>query len=116
MYGLTDASLMWFKRVKKFVGENSETSSITDPALFMRHHNDKLIGVMTVHVDDFLCAGLDLFYLNIISNSRQPRYLDLNIESEKIHIAIDQNNYIEQLKKVDINPLFKFKKKKKNFT
>ena len=128
VYGLTDASLMWFKRVKKFVGENSETSSITDPALFMRHHNDKLIGVMTVHVDDFLCAGLDLFYLNIISNSRQPfsvgkeencnfRYLDLNIESEKIHIAIDQNNYIEQLKKVDINPLFKFKfKKKKNFT
>ena len=124
MYGLTDASLMWFKRVKKFVGENSETSSITDPALFMRHHNDKLIGVMTVHVDDFLCAGLDLFYLNIISNSRQPfsvgreencnfRYLDLNIESEKIHIAIDQNNYIEQLKKVDINPLFKFKFKKK---
>ena len=72
---------------------------------------------------DFLCAGLDLFYLNIISNSRQPfsvgreencnfRYLDLNIQSEKIHIAIDQNNYIEQLKKVDINPLFKFKKKK----
>ena len=31
--GLT--SLMWFKRVEKFVNENNETSSITDPALLM---------------------------------------------------------------------------------
>ena len=67
MYGLTAASLMWFKRVKMFVDENNGTSSITDTAIFMWHHNDKLIGVMTVRVDDFLCAGTDLFYLNIIS-------------------------------------------------
>ena len=31
--GLT--SLMWFKRVEKFVNENNETSPITDPALLM---------------------------------------------------------------------------------
>ena len=67
MYGLIDASLMWFKRVRKFVDENNGTSSIMDTAIFMWHHNDKLIGVMTVRVDDFLCAGTDLFYLNIIS-------------------------------------------------
>ena len=67
VYGLIDASLMWFKRVKKFVDENNGTSSILDPALFMCYRNDKLIRVMTVHVDDFLCAGIDLFYLNIMS-------------------------------------------------
>ena len=39
------------------------------------------------------------------------RYLSLNIQSEKFHIAIDQNNYIEQLKKVDIKPVRKFQKK-----
>ena len=27
-----------------------------DPALCMWHHNDKLIGMMTVHLDDFLRA------------------------------------------------------------
>ena len=80
----------------------------------MWHHNDKLIGVMTVHVDDFLYAGTDLFYRNIISKLRETfsvgreatcnfQYLGLNIQSEKIHNAIDQNNYIELLKKVDIN-------------
>ena len=35
----------------------------------------------------------------------------MNIQSEKFHIAIDQNNYIEQLKKVNIDPLCKFQKK-----
>ena len=100
VYGLTDASLMWFKKVKKFVDENNGTSSITDPALFLSHHNDKLIGVMTVQVDDFLCAGTDLFYLNIISKLRETlsvgrekhcnfRHLGLNIQSEKFHIATD---------------------------
>ena len=29
LYGLTDVSLMWFKRVKKFVDENNGTSSLT---------------------------------------------------------------------------------------
>ena len=73
---------------------------------------------MTVHVDDFWCPGTDLFYLNIISKLRETffvgreencnsRYLGLNIQSEKIHITINQNNYIEQLKKVDINPVCK---------
>ena len=64
----------------------------------MRHHNDKLIGVTTVHVDDFVCVGTYLFYLNI-SKLRETfsvgkkencnfRYLGLNIQSEKIHIAV----------------------------
>ena len=39
------------------------------------------------------------------------RYLGLNIQSEKFHIAIDQNNYTEQLKKVDIDPVHKFLQK-----
>ena len=122
VYGLTDASLMWFKRVKKFVDENNGMSSITDPALFIWHHNDKLFGVMTVHVDDFLCAGTDLLYRSVILKLRETfsvgreencnfRYLGLNIQPEKFHIAIDQNNYIEQLKKVDIDPVCKFQKK-----
>ena len=42
---------------------------ITITALFMWHYNDKLIGVMNVHIDDFLYAGTDLFYLNIISKT-----------------------------------------------
>ena len=82
---------------------------------------DKLIGVMTVHIDNFLCAGTDLFYRSVRSKHRETfsvgreencnfRYLDFNIQSEKFHIATDENNCIELLKKVYINPVRKFQK------
>ena len=57
---------------------------ITITALFVWHHNNKLIGVMTVHVDDFLCAGTDLFYLNIISKLRETFF----VGREEIVISI----------------------------
>ena len=41
-----DASLMWFKRIKKFVDKNNRMSS----ALFMWDHNDNLIRVTTFYV------------------------------------------------------------------
>ena len=39
---------------------HTHTHTHTHTALFIWHHNDKLTGVMTVHVDDFLCAETDL--------------------------------------------------------
>ena len=69
-----------------------------------------------------MCAEIDLFYGSVISKLKKMfsvgieencnfRYLGLNIQSEKFHIAIDQNNYTEQLKKVDIDPVHKFLQK-----
>ena len=80
----------------------------------MWHCNDKHFGVMALHVDDVLCAETDFFieiYQNFSVGGEENcsfRYLGLNIQLEKIHIVIDQNNYIEQLKKVGINPVRKF--------
>ena len=80
----------------------------------MWHRNDKHFGVMALHVDDVLCAETDFFieiYQNFSVGGEENcsfRYLGLNIQLEKIHIVIDQNNYIEQLKKVGINPVRKF--------
>ena len=62
----------------------------------MWHHNDKLTGVMNVHVDDLLYERKDLFYLNIILKLREMfsigreescnfRYLGLNILREISH-------------------------------
>ena len=69
---------------------------------------------MALHVDDVLCAETDFFieiYQNFSVGGEENcsfRYLGLNIQLEKIHIVIDQNNCIEQLKKVGINPVRKF--------
>lgn len=87
----------------------------------MLHHNDKVTGVMTVHIDGVLWAGSDLFDQSVISKLAEIlpagigenfdfQYLGLNIQSETFHFAIDQNNCTEQLKKVDIDPVGKFQK------
>ena len=54
VYSLTDTSLMWYEKVQKFVTDNEGKISVADPALFMWHENKNLIGVICVHVDDFL--------------------------------------------------------------
>ena len=54
------------KLVKKFIYENGGKSSITDSALFMWHHNNKLTGVKNVHVDDILFAETEFFHQNVI--------------------------------------------------
>ena len=60
-------SLMWYKWVKKFVYGNGGNSSITDPALFMWHCNNKLSCIMTVHEDNFLCARTDSYFIKMTS-------------------------------------------------
>ena len=45
VYGLTDASLMWYEKVQKFVVENRGKISATGPPLFMWHENEGLIGM-----------------------------------------------------------------------
>lgn len=52
----------WYSRTREFVAENDGTVSKLDPALFMWHEKNKLIGVIGIHVDDFSCAG-EIFYL-----------------------------------------------------
>ena len=68
---------MWYTWVKKFVYENGGKSFITDLALFIWHHKNKLIGIMIVHVDAFLCAGTELFYQNVIYKSLYKKHFQL---------------------------------------
>ena len=61
VYGLPDASLKWYEKVRKSMEGLNGKMSVLDNALFMWHKNGVLIGMIAVHVDDFLCAGNDIF-------------------------------------------------------
>ena len=61
VYGLCDTSLKWYSRIWKFVAENDATVSKVDPALFMWYKKDKLISIIGIDNDDFLCAGENSF-------------------------------------------------------
>ena len=77
IYGLSDASLKWYLRVKNSVNSNSGTISKVDPSLFLWYNeSDELIGYILVHVDDFLFAGNIDFHKTIITKFN---YLGLNV-------------------------------------
>ena len=107
---------MWYKGIHKFVIENGGKISVTDPALYMWHENEDLMGVIYVHVDDFLCSGTNMFFQNIIfklcktfsvgkEENNSFRYLGLNISKNKNNfVTINQSDYINQLNKIIIEP------------
>ena len=68
MYNLSDASLTWYTRVKKFVTESNSVISKIDPSLFIWCNTKQgVVGLMAIHVDDFLCIGDNDFIESILS-------------------------------------------------
>ena len=115
VYGLSDASLQWYLRIKSFVINSGGVISKLNPSLFLWYDQDKqLRGLMAVHVDDFLCKGSHKFLASLISKienaytvgkeeSHNFRYVGLNIQCVNSNISVDQFSYIKGLNKVEIN-------------
>ena len=113
VYGLVDASRNWFLSVKNELIQLKCEQSKLDPALFYWFHEGKLEGLFLMHVDDFLWAGSELFNVTIISPLRKKfcfgkesdsrfRYIGLHIEQTKGEIYIHQQDYIDELKQVNM--------------
>ena len=112
-YGLYDASRRWFMAVKEQLLELKMKSLSGDDALFYLIEDGKLIGMCNLHVDDFLIGGTPDF-LNRIERKLKGRftfgkielqkfkYTGLNIEQNEEGIFIDQNEYIQSIKPIEI--------------
>lgn len=66
VYGLSDASLCWYNRVKDVMVKCGASISTVDPTVFYWFKNGKLNGLLASHVDDFIWAGEDSFKTDII--------------------------------------------------
>lgn len=106
VYGLTDASMKWYKRVKSTMIHLGGKMSSVDSALFIWHKNDCLQGLIAVHVDDFLWAGNDDFYELTIQKlndtftigkeeSKSFKYLGINVTHNSTGIEFTQTDYID---------------------
>ncbi|CAC5386684.1 unnamed protein product [Mytilus coruscus] len=101
VYGLADASLKWYEKVKKTLNECGGTESKIDPAVFYWHDSNGLVRVLAVHVDDFLWAGTNLFETEIKNRT--------TVVACKTNIAFDiamitsklKTSTIEDLKRVN---------------
>ena len=87
--------------------------SKADPSLFYYKNNNELEGIVTIHVDDFLNAGSEYFFQELIPKIRKKftvgkecntafRYLGLDLKENNNGISLNQSYYINLLNIVNI--------------
>ena len=58
-YGLTTAPVEWFLKVNEVMRELGAEQCVCDPCVWRYIRDDKLVGLIGAHVDDFLVCGDD---------------------------------------------------------
>ena len=114
VYGLSDASRIWYLRVHGELLKHGATASKYDKAVFTWKHNGNVQGILAAHVDDFLWVGTDNFVKNVIDPLRNTfkvsteskdcfKYVGININKSGPTIKLDQKPYIESLNPADLH-------------
>ena len=116
LYGLKDASRQWFFKVKDKLMKLGCQQSRLDPGIFFfKDQASKLIGMIGLHVDDFLHAGTPEFNQQIIIEINKEFKVGKNEKQNFIYtgfvfsqnrngICLHQNRYTENLEISFINP------------
>ena len=117
IYGLNDAPRAWYDKVRSEMKRFGATVSKFDKAVFMWHENDKLIGLLVSHVDDFSFAGTDAWEQCILKKIKTSfsislhqtdsfRYLGLIVKQENKCVTITQDLYIQTITPINIKRNF----------
>ena len=113
MYGLTDASHLWYIRVREELAKLNVSRSKFDDAIFYYHKNNNLEGIISTHVDDVFWGGTQAFQENVIGcitnifriNKESQHsfvYLGLSLKQNEYDIELNQDNYISEMSPVEI--------------
>ena len=101
--------------MKKILDKQNFKTLQTDEAFFYkRDQNNKLIGMIILHVDDFLIAGNEQFLRETkeqlserfeFGSIKEDRFefTGLNIDQKIGEISIDQNKFIGEIEPVQVN-------------
>ena len=108
-YGLKDASRMWFSSISEYLLGIGMTKSVADSCLFYHLKNNRLQGLIMIHIDDILSCGSELFCEDIVDNLRNKykfgkvmrtnfEYTGINVyQNEQKENFIHQTNFISKL-------------------
>ena len=108
LYGLKDASRQWYSKVETRLLALNFKKSKYDPGFFYLIHGGKLIGMIGIHVDDFLQAGSQYFKSHVIpeviksfrigkSEEKEFMYTGFNIRQDESGITLDQSEYVKNI-------------------
>ena len=107
MYGLDEASFLWYETLKEFLLQLGCEQLINDPAVFF-YRTTQLEGMLTTHVDDLFSAGSKVFEQDIrqpllqrfkfgsVNETDELKVLGLNILHRNRDIYINQGDYINK--------------------
>lgn len=109
VYGLADASLYWYNKVKEIMLSTGGKMSQVDPAVFYwQDEQFKVTGVLACHVDDFLWAGSQNFLTVVIPLLKSAFYVGREELENFCYVGMDfatvngvvqvhQHSYIDNL-------------------
>ena len=108
LYGLKDASRRWYDKVESRLLELNFKKSKYDPGFFYLIHGGKLVGMIGIHVDDFLQAGNEYFNKHVIpelvksfkigkSEIKEFVYTGFNMKQDTNGITLDQTEYVKNI-------------------
>ena len=115
VYGLGDASRLWYLKLKEELNNSGVDKSIFDGAVYYKHEMEQLLGLLASHVDDVLWASTTSFEKNVIDKLKSTfqisketcedafKYVGLSLEHEDGIISINQDHYINDIKPIEIN-------------
>ena len=99
IYGLNDAPRYWYKRVSEVLLKLGAVVSAYDNALYLWFDNDKLMGMLVSHVDDFAFCGNSKFHNTVIKELKNTfqisvhqagtfKYLGLSVNQDSSGILV----------------------------
>ena len=115
VYGINDAGRKWYNQFRKDLLNFGAQISKLDQAVFFKHDNGQLSGIMVLHIDDTLWAGNELFASQIIKPLKEKfsvsaeehnnmTYLGLSIKSNIGSAKLDLDHYVQRLQEIQISP------------
>nr|GEU91888.1 putative ribonuclease H-like domain-containing protein [Tanacetum cinerariifolium] len=114
MYGLKQASRVWYDELSTFLLQNEFSKGIIDLTLFTRRFEDDIL-VVQVYVDDIIFGSTEPRYATLFSDLMKSRFemsmigkmtffLGLQVNQSPSGIFINQSNYVNEiLKKYGLN-------------
>ena len=106
MYGLDEASYLWYETLRDFLQERGCKRPLSDPAFFYYHKDGVLAGIATTWVDDVFSCGNEAFQEEVMQpltehfkfgafHSGDFKVLGMNIIHRGPDIYLSQTDYIE---------------------
>ena len=126
IYGLNDAPRYWYRKVKEVLLKLGAVVSSYDNALYLWYDNEKLMGMLVSHVDDFAFCGNNKFHNTVIKELKNTfnisthesgtfKYLGMNVNQDRNGVVIHQDNYIPSLTPISI-PKERYSKRNEELT